>query len=249
MSSSEEDLHVDTGCQRLVFAKLLKDRTVVFNKSMVPTIIQAKEKAWIEIKDEFTRSSGKNYTVAKLKKLLNNMKSDVKRKTDRNTTGNKKIKLLEWEKAFLEMLNYEESPVFQKIPGGCDTSACDIQSSSSGKAERNVDKQNQNVSKHSELSPTQNSITKRQKKKKFKLETEETENLSASELQRLVLLEQLNAARLQAKKEQLIIDKILATENTDSTQSTSNVIQDRSELNFEMGREGLMSELREYIVM
>lgn len=48
MSSSEEDLPAETGCQRVLFAKLLKNHWVLLNKLMIPAIIHAKEKAWSE---------------------------------------------------------------------------------------------------------------------------------------------------------------------------------------------------------
>lgn len=41
---------------------------------MIRTIIQAKEKAWIEIKDEFTRASRKNYTVSEFKNFFDTTK-------------------------------------------------------------------------------------------------------------------------------------------------------------------------------
>ena len=47
------------------------------------------------------------------------------------------------------------------------------------------------------------------KKKKMNLpETEETKNMSSSELQRLLLLEQLKLKRLQIEKEKIIMERI-----------------------------------------
>lgn len=41
----------------------------------------------------------------------------VKNKSDSTVTGNRPIKLLIWEKEFLDLLNSEENSVFQKVPG------------------------------------------------------------------------------------------------------------------------------------
>lgn len=41
----------------------------------------------------------------------------VKNKSDTTVTGNRPIKLLSWEKEFLDLLNSEENSVFQKVPG------------------------------------------------------------------------------------------------------------------------------------
>ncbi|CAH2000081.1 unnamed protein product [Acanthoscelides obtectus] len=54
-------------------------------------------------------------------------------------------------------------------------------------------------------------IYKRPMEIKFKQEAEETENMSTQELQRLVLLEQLNVARLLARRELLMIEKVTCT--------------------------------------
>lgn len=41
----------------------------------------------------------------------------VKNKSGSTVTGNRPIKLLGWEKEFLDLLNSEEISVFQKVPG------------------------------------------------------------------------------------------------------------------------------------
>lgn len=72
MSLNEEELPADTrtSCGWLLFAKLLKDRAVVFNKFIIPAIVHVKVNAWVEIKDESARSLEKNYTVGRLKNFL-----------------------------------------------------------------------------------------------------------------------------------------------------------------------------------
>lgn len=102
---------------RAAFVSLLKDNSVVLNKSMLPAIQKAKEKAWVSLARSFSINTGREITVNQLKKLLNNMKSSVKKKTDVNTTGNKPIKLLAWEKDFMKLLEADENPTFCKAKG------------------------------------------------------------------------------------------------------------------------------------
>lgn len=52
-----------------------------------------------------------------MRKKLNNFKSDVKNKTDLNKTGNKPIKLKEWEVMFQELMSADENPSICCIPG------------------------------------------------------------------------------------------------------------------------------------
>ncbi|CAH1110044.1 unnamed protein product [Psylliodes chrysocephalus] len=128
---------------------------------------------------------------------INNKKTNVKKKTDKNLTGNKKIKLQEWEEEFLKILNYKKNPVFLKIPGAC--------SIGTENGKENTSQISTEINMDTQLLPSLTSIVQKRRQKRIKQETEETKNLSTQELQRLVLLEQLNLARLQAKREQLMI--------------------------------------------
>ena len=110
------------------------------------------------------------------------MRTRVKAKSDRNRTGNRAIKLLKWEKSFHELLQEDENPVFCRISGAV----------SAGIGE----------------SPTQPIVrpcssvaapTNLRKRKRLAGETPETESLNNTELQRLVLLEQLSVWRLKKK--------------------------------------------------
>lgn len=60
----------------------------------------------------------KHMEKAQLNKRLNNIKTIVKQKTDLKNTGNKPIKLLQWEKDLLELLCEDENHIYCKIPGG-----------------------------------------------------------------------------------------------------------------------------------
>ncbi|CAH1970164.1 unnamed protein product [Acanthoscelides obtectus] len=46
------------------------------------------------------------------------MKSKIKNITDMKKTGNRKIKLNEWQKKFFNLWNGSENPVIQQVPGG-----------------------------------------------------------------------------------------------------------------------------------
>ncbi|KAK9883825.1 hypothetical protein WA026_002022 [Henosepilachna vigintioctopunctata] len=77
---------------RAIFVALLKDFSVVLNKSMLPKVASAKEKAW-------------------------GCLADHQEKTDVNATGNKPITLLSWEADILKISDSNETPVICKIPG------------------------------------------------------------------------------------------------------------------------------------
>nr|CAH7732342.1 unnamed protein product [Callosobruchus chinensis] len=117
MSSSEEESckNRNDSCKnetsdrhsKMIFVSLIKDHQVVLNKSMLPEMVAAKEKAWNEVNTEYSEGIGKTVIIAQLKKLLNNRKTDIKKKTDANATGNKPIKVNKWESEFLEIVNPE----------------------------------------------------------------------------------------------------------------------------------------------
>lgn len=48
------------------------------------------------------------------------MKNSTKKKFELKATGNKSIKLKDWKKRFLEILNNKKTPVFYKVPGSVD---------------------------------------------------------------------------------------------------------------------------------
>ncbi|CAH1994299.1 unnamed protein product [Acanthoscelides obtectus] len=111
MSSSEEESSADKNesCKveasntqsKMLFVSLLKNHRVVLNKYMLPKMVAAKEKACNEIKDQYSKGIGKVITIAQLKKLLKNMKTNIKKKTDTNARGNNPMKVNKWESEFL----------------------------------------------------------------------------------------------------------------------------------------------------
>lgn len=202
---------------RAIFVALLKDFSVVLNKSMLPKVASSKEKAWGCLADQFSKNVGKQTTVGQLKKLLNNMKTTVKKKTDVNATGNKPITLLSWEADFLKICDSNENPVYCKIPGA---SCVGLGASSTSELnEENENREDEDdpvdmLASNQPITPVtcirKSDATKLKKDKKLKLsaETEETSKLTTGELQRLLLLEQIKLTRLQAEREQLMITEL-----------------------------------------
>lgn len=52
-----------------------------------------------------------------MKKLINTIKTALKKNTDMKATVNEVIKLKNWEKDFLDVIKKDENPVFSKVPG------------------------------------------------------------------------------------------------------------------------------------
>lgn len=222
-----EDSNDVVGCEtRAVLVSLLKENTIVLNKSLLPNISMAKEKAWKLIADTFSRKTRKVVSICQLKKLLNNMKSAIKKKTDINATGNKPIQLLAWETEFLKIIEANENPVFCKIPGamcaGIDDSRPSL--SSSNETSKGSDSDIENIEVGLDESRQDNpQETKKiniekmgNKRPKLSAETNETAKLTTGQLQRLLLLEQIRLTRLKSKREEMMIKKMMSKEDDNS---------------------------------
>ncbi|CAH1106497.1 unnamed protein product [Psylliodes chrysocephalus] len=124
------------------------------------------------------------------------MKSKVKKKTDLSATGNKPIKLLQWEKQFLERLNAEENAVFAKIPGavafGTDTRKSGIFSLRQNESKTTIisgslvetNTTTREIQHGVDNSTTSSNGNVSKQQRLLAAETKETKNLSTSELQR-----------------------------------------------------------------
>lgn len=177
---------------QLEFALLLKDFKVLFNKSLLPEIKNKKEEAMKALLKRYEATIGKNITTIQIRKKINNMKTEVKKIIDKKKTGNKKIVLKKWQKIFSDCLNVEQNPIFQEIPGGI------------GAGLGLLNKQNMVL-----VTP----ISSTKPKKIIIDETDETKSLSLAELQRLVLVKQLNLIKIQSEKETLILEKLKIQKN------------------------------------
>ncbi|KAG8250153.1 hypothetical protein J6590_104381 [Homalodisca vitripennis] len=225
MSSSDEagdcaDVERDV-VNRTLFVRLLSENSVVVEKSKVPSVMCAKKKAWDIICSEYSKATGKIVTPAQLSKMLNNMKTKIKKKTDRTATGNKKIKLKDWEKEFLLLLTQEENPVFKKVPGAASVGICEGESAKNTTSSKQKGADNMEV----EHQPSCSVITSKQPvvavrkgaKRLSMLETDETRDMSTPQLQRAVLLQQMELQKIQIEKERILLNNLKKTVNDAST--------------------------------
>lgn len=206
--SEEEDRR---SSKRISFVNALKGNAVVLNRSLSAKTVTAKEKAWANICTKYEQSVGKKVTLVQLKKMLNNMKNETKKKDDKRKTGNKQVKLQAWEKDFLAILEEYERPVIMKMPGAVSIGA-EGKISSSPNETYDWDSSTTVLINGKQCLPTSNSESektpkaaedaKRLLRKKTK-DTDETCKLSTAELQRLVLNEQLRLIRFQMKREEM----------------------------------------------
>lgn len=116
--SSSESEHPDhDNDSQGTFVSILKKYRVLFNKSQLPKVKDEKEKALLEVMAEYQKQLGKMISEKQLRKKIQNMKTEIKKKTDKTATGNRKIILKGWEEDFLHLLSAEQNPVFNKVPG------------------------------------------------------------------------------------------------------------------------------------
>lgn len=89
----------------------------LLSKSQVPSVKTKKDIAVRKLLMKYEVTIGKRIDATKLLKKINNMKTRLKRKTDLNKTGNKRLKLLEWEKVMFQALQGDINPVVTRVPG------------------------------------------------------------------------------------------------------------------------------------
>ncbi|KAG8252773.1 hypothetical protein J6590_049320 [Homalodisca vitripennis] len=211
MSSSDEagdcaDVERDV-VNRTLFVRLLSENSA--------------KKAWDIICSKYSKATGKIVTPAQLSKMLNNMKTKIKKKTDRTATGNKKMKLKDWEKEFLLLLTQEENPVFKKVPGAASVGICEGESAKNTTSSKQKGADNMEV----ENQPSCSVITSKQAvvavrkgaERLSMLETDETRDMSTPKLQRAVLLQQMELQKIQIEKERILLNNLKKTVNDAST--------------------------------
>lgn len=76
-----------------------------------------KDEAICWVVEKYQGVFGKEMDAKVFMKKVNNMKTRLKKKTDSNQTGNKRIKLANWEKNMLSAVQGETNAVFKKIEG------------------------------------------------------------------------------------------------------------------------------------
>lgn len=175
--------------RQLAFVVALSNYTVLLQKSQKPETKDLKAKAMSNFKAELERTSGSVVDMNKVAKKIANMKKTVKDKSDKSKTGNKKIVLKPWETKMLQLLQADINPVFNKL---AKSMSCGILTPSNTIRD---DQQAGSSSFSSRISNSQFQTPPSLKRKRLPAETKETEQWSNNELQRQVMLEQLNYYR------------------------------------------------------
>ncbi|CAH0562907.1 unnamed protein product [Brassicogethes aeneus] len=169
---------------QMAFVILLEDFKILFDKRQTPAIKSEKDKAAKSLAEAYTKNTKEVMTVKQVMKKLNNVKTKVKEATDLKKTGNKKIVLTDWQNKFYANWNNEEvqgaNPVLKKAPGAV-TSGYSMPLTSK--------------------SSTSTLLSPPEKKKKLEItkikEPEEFQGYSLQHLQRMCLIQQIQAARAQ----------------------------------------------------
>ncbi|KAK9695015.1 hypothetical protein QE152_g33148 [Popillia japonica] len=114
MPQQEESQNEDI---QLAFVIMLEDFKILLDKKMTPAIKSAKDTALKELTNIYNKNTKQNLDTKQVLKKINNMKSKIKKITDMTATGNKKIKLNEWQQKFYDIWKGNENPVIQRVPG------------------------------------------------------------------------------------------------------------------------------------
>ncbi|CAH1111452.1 unnamed protein product [Psylliodes chrysocephalus] len=114
-SESTEKYNAKTELQFI--ADQITNAPVILEKSQTPKIKARKDDAIRNVTRKYEVTFGKALDSKGFLKKMNNMKGSLKKKTDLNKTGNKPIKLLEWEKKLLKAMEGDSNPTIGKIGG------------------------------------------------------------------------------------------------------------------------------------
>ncbi|XP_063931272.1 uncharacterized protein LOC135143346 [Zophobas morio] len=192
MSSSESESEIIESAEKSnkqeQFVSLLKKWPILLSKSQTPAKRVQKKEALKEFSNAYLNNCGEQLTNEKILKKINNMKTELKKKSDMNRTGNEKNVLKSWEETLLKLINgtNEKNPTIYRIPGA---------------AAAGTSKEVEAVELNSAHITTLPLPPKRKcTSTELAAETDETRVLSLSELQRLVLLEQLKLIKMQQKE-------------------------------------------------
>lgn len=99
-------------------AERVKHFPEILEKSQLPAKKAKKQTAIEKVVTEYRQLYGKDMTAKVLMKKVGNMKTRLRKKTDKNKTGNKRIPpLLPWEIIMMEAMHAEVNPTVAEIPG------------------------------------------------------------------------------------------------------------------------------------
>ncbi|KAI4462016.1 hypothetical protein MML48_5g00018908 [Holotrichia oblita] len=125
------------------------------------------------------------------------MKGRLKKKIDLKKTGNKAIKLLEWEKKLLKAMEGDSNPTIGKIGGAIQMGIYEGSTQHTVSEASAMREETESVIKSSSVKTVESLLPTRKITATEKYETMETKGLTTKELQRLVLLEQYRTTRVQ----------------------------------------------------
>ncbi|XP_025829559.1 uncharacterized protein LOC112904234 [Agrilus planipennis] len=183
---SEMESSEDVTTEMMFIAERVKAFPEILEKSQVPAIKRKKTAALTQIVKEYVTLFGKGMEIKAFMKKVNNMKTRLKNKTDRNKTGNKPIRLLSWERIMLKAMHADINPVLSQVPGAF---AIGVPTQPPLPTLRN-DIMTEKIVPN-KLSPKPRDVCGKPE------ESDETKQLTTAQLQRLVFVEQLKVARLQ----------------------------------------------------
>lgn len=174
---------------------------VILEKSQVPKIKRRKDEAIGALTNKYAATFGRPVDAKGLLKKINNMKTRLKKKTDLKKTGNKAIKLLDWEKRLLKAMEGDSNPTIGRIGGAIQVGIHEDESIQQRGSEPADERRSSKVSREEACGgvsePPQNLLPPKKKLATDKYETDETRALTTKELQRLVLLQQYRTSIVQ----------------------------------------------------
>ncbi|CAH1953831.1 unnamed protein product [Acanthoscelides obtectus] len=215
---TEEDTNANgKTCEMLSFVGIIEKFPVLLPRLKEKRRMQSRRKG------RLADQSGIKTSEAQIWKKLNKQKAGIKRKTDKNQTGNKKIQLRGCEAKFFTYMEGEINPLIGRVKGAIsagvraprteteevslDCEQYESQLEENGSFITSVTGSFENASFSSAVPgtsaasstvrrPVKEASLKNQEQKEKLPETNETRHLSTQELQRLVLLEQQQVFRL-----------------------------------------------------
>lgn len=114
-SSTDSDNQAEQSPLNTIFTNILKEYPVLLDKSQLPASKSRKQNALDVLKKTIEINCGKTMNEKNILKKISNMKTQVKKKTDLNKTGNNKITLCEWEKELYDIIKGDSNPTITKL--------------------------------------------------------------------------------------------------------------------------------------
>jgi hypothetical protein len=167
--------------EKVVFAQTLSKFPILFEKSQTPQSKRKKDQALNDFSNLYGSQTGNVLNKSKIMKRIANVKHRTKEKIDINKTGNKKIKLTQYENIISELLRKDENPTICQLNGAMEVGTASIKFPCKPIKDKKVESKVIFCS-------TPRTIAKEKEKK--------PEQMKLEDLQRKVLMEQLKYLQL-----------------------------------------------------